>query len=92
VDSTENRSLNFTMERFLPDITASSALCALNNSDKKLPYPYNYSEEYVSRTVGRSYPSRLWPRSSTPMVHGAQALWCKELNKIERVLTQKRKK
>ncbi|KAL3585793.1 hypothetical protein D5086_012660, partial [Populus alba] len=38
-------------------LAASSALCALNNSDKKLPYPYNYSEEYVSRTVGRSYPS-----------------------------------
>ena len=59
VDSAENRSLNFTRERFLPDITAlaaSSAICALNNSDKKLPYPYNYSEEYVSRTVGRSYP------------------------------------
>ena len=59
VDTTENRSLNFTMERFLLDITASSTLCALNNSGKKLPYPYNYSEEYVSRTVGRSYPSHI---------------------------------
>jgi hypothetical protein len=37
VDSTENRSLNFTMERFLPDITASSALCALNNSERSFP-------------------------------------------------------
>jgi len=60
VNATDSQSLNFMMERFLPDATAlaaSSALCAFSNLNKKLPYPYNYSEEYVSRTVGQSYPS-----------------------------------
>ncbi|KAJ6750386.1 hypothetical protein OIU85_000965 [Salix viminalis] len=39
------------------DDAASSALCAMNNLNRNLPYPYSYSEEYVSRTVGQSHPS-----------------------------------
>ncbi|KAJ6425207.1 hypothetical protein OIU84_025896 [Salix udensis] len=60
VNSTDTHPLNFMMERFLPDATAlaaSSALCAMNNFNRNLPYPYSYSEEYVSRTVGQSHPS-----------------------------------